>query len=278
MKDIYIHIGMHKTGTTYLQTQVFPHWPDVYFVRYALLRNFASYPSEKKILISDELLSGSYRNSFLNKKSTWREERILCLHNLAKLFPEAHILICFRKHFDMILSLYKQYLQEGGAYEFNDFFSLEQDCLIKRNDLNYTEIIDCIKKEFKNSVFLYTYDEMEQLNNLIRDMSNFMKTTQFTITKTKRRINPGVRRFQAILLRTINKLSKTELNPTGIFPFYNRYFKILRIDPRTICQKHLRFISKKEISITDDIKQKIDEYYEQDWNNVIARVAENRAR
>jgi len=278
MKNIYIHIGMHKTGTTYLQTQVFPHWPDVYFVRYALVRDLISRPSEQKILISDESLSGSYRNSFVSKKSTWREERILCLHNLAKLLPEAHILICFRKHFDMILSLYKQYLHEGGVYEFNDFFSLEQDCLIKKDDLNYTEIVDCIKNEFKNSAFLYTYDEMEKINDLIRDMCDFMQTTQFSITKSEIRSNPGVRKFQAVLLKTFNKLSRTELNPTGIFPFYNRYFRMLQIDPRTVCQKHLRFISKKEIFITDDIKQKIDEYYKQDWNNVIARVLDNRAR
>lgn len=269
---------MHKTGTTYLQTQVFPHWPGVYFVQYPLLRDIVKYPAEKKILISDEGLSGSYRDSFLSETRSWGEERKICLHNLARLFPEARILICFRKHFDMILSLYKQYLQEGGVYEFNDFFNLEHDCVIKRNDINYTEILNCIEREFKNSVFFYTYDEMDQLNNLIRDMSNFMGTAKFTITQTEVRINPGVKGLQGRLLRAINKLAKTELNPKGIFPFYNRYFRILRIDPRSVFQNHLSFISNKEIQIKDRLKQQIDTFYEKDWSNVVASVAETRAR
>lgn len=126
MRDI-LHIGLHKTGTTYLQNVV---WPQVRGVQY-LTRPFTQFNhafnmlqyaddalyeiqdvravldsfSADRFLISDESLSGK-------PLLFGSVNRSLIAQRLQRLFPGATIILFIRDQKDIILSHYNSYVKE----------------------------------------------------------------------------------------------------------------------------------------------------------------------
>jgi hypothetical protein len=127
-----LHVGYHKTGTTWLQREVFPHpessfclpWirdqvldalilpKDLYYDAEAARRFFApglaqAEEAGRTPVLSFERLTG-------NPHVGGYDSRILA-DRLAGLFPKGRVLLVVREQRSMILSLYKQYVREGGA-------------------------------------------------------------------------------------------------------------------------------------------------------------------
>lgn len=127
-----IHIGYHKTGTTWLQKTVFDD-PAIGFVqpwkradviaRLVLAEpfrfhadaeraHFASAAAEaaragRTPVMSVERLSGNPHSGGYDAETI--------AERLARTFPEARVLICVREQRGMIASVYQQYVREGGV-------------------------------------------------------------------------------------------------------------------------------------------------------------------
>jgi len=137
MKTI-IHVGLHKTATTYLQEIVFPHVKGyTYLTRPYTQHNFAfnklqyadtslyNYSetigelkqiNSEKLLISDESLSGKPIGfGYIN--------RSLVAERLAHVFPEAEIILFIRGQQDIILSQYNMWVKgyNSGYRKISDF-------------------------------------------------------------------------------------------------------------------------------------------------------------
>lgn len=127
-----IHIGYHKTGTTWLQSGLFAErsagfcrpwvsreirellvFPDGYTYEAARAREGfrvgieAAEMSQLVPVLSDERLSGS-------PHAGGYDSALLC-DRLAEVFPEARVLIVIREQESAILSVYRQYVRNGGA-------------------------------------------------------------------------------------------------------------------------------------------------------------------
>lgn len=130
-----VHIGYHKTGTTWFQEHFYPHLASHRFipsseVRRAFLFTYAfdfdpaacrqalDLEGNLPYVISEEKLCGSYENAghfgALSKDMANR------IHGAA---PEADIVIFLRNQVDMLASLYAQYIKMGGTYRPHHFFS-----------------------------------------------------------------------------------------------------------------------------------------------------------
>lgn len=127
-----IHIGYHKTATTWLQRSVFVSRDAGFALAgssrdlpsyFANIHSFAFDPTaardkfgprveraEEEGLVpalSAERLSGDpHRGGFDGK---------LVADRLAETFPEARVLVVFREQGSMLYSLYKQYMKRGGG-------------------------------------------------------------------------------------------------------------------------------------------------------------------
>lgn len=131
-KDVIIHLGLHKTGTTYLQEMVFPYFPDTYLLtRPYTQHNFAfnklQYADdtlydrevvlreirrikENRLILSDEAFGGKPMVfSFINRSMIARRFR--------ELFPDAKIILFIRGQKDIIVSHYNNWIQ--GYYKGN---------------------------------------------------------------------------------------------------------------------------------------------------------------
>lgn len=182
MSKIYIHIGLQKTATTYLQSKVFPSIQDLLYVgrpytqenqafnalQYAddalydssllvkEMQNIKRTASGKPVLISDELFSGFAFWGFLN--------RGLIARRLSQVVPEAEIILFIRNQTDLIDSLYNQYVKTGWysktlgpdfLHEPGSGLSLD-DWLTDQNNWDYNRRRFKHRAVFSPEVFLYS--------------------------------------------------------------------------------------------------------------------------
>jgi len=152
--------------------------------------------------------------------------------------------------------------------------------LIKREDLFFSDIIKEIRSKFKEPVFIFLQEELQsQFSGLMSDMEKFVggRAPEIQSIDSDER-NKGVGYFQAKILLILNRYSKSFLNPKRRFRLDNAFTRLLKIDPRTLCQTRLSFISKREMVIPQGIEDKIVEYYEDDWKDIQNEIIERRKK
>jgi hypothetical protein len=138
---LLIHIGYQKTGSTWLQRELFTH-PELGF--FPLVKNGCGIePGSKQtkqggspfLFPPDFAFNGSQVREKLRKEMQWNENRMNVISSealsghasvgytnaaeiadrLYQVFPEAKILVGVREQASMISSLYHQYLKMGGT-------------------------------------------------------------------------------------------------------------------------------------------------------------------
>lgn len=123
-----VHIGYHKTATNWFQRLYYPAVGNYRYVhrkrvRAAFLEDHAlefdpvralaqlEVPGPEGLILCEEELSGNLHNGglygFLSKEVA---------HRLKTTLPEAEVLIFIRSQPEMIGSVYKQYVKEGGTH------------------------------------------------------------------------------------------------------------------------------------------------------------------
>lgn len=137
--QVYVHTGLPKTATTYLQKHVFPYLKDVhyiakegendffndYFVKirfgnHIIIQDeiqqqfleYVRFVDERKVLISEEALSEPRNNGRHFMPNTMI---------LAKIFPSVNIIFTIRYQIDFIESFYLQDLRVGGCMSIDAF-------------------------------------------------------------------------------------------------------------------------------------------------------------
>ena len=171
MPPVTFHIGLHKTGTTFLQRNVFPVMEGIHsYVYYHPLWDLFSAREDEHMIVSCERLSGSpFSGSWANQGATYVE-------NIGRMFPEAKCIIGFRKHDALVRSLYKQYLHEGSTASPDELFHPDGSGKIGFEDLQFRRRIEQCDQHFAD-VFVYTQEELrDNLGGFLKDLSQFLGT------------------------------------------------------------------------------------------------------
>ena len=112
---IVIHIGLHKTGTTFLQQEIFSKIPNINYQNTVNLTTKVV-PNVINVFSDENLDGGSYR--LFNIAG----QRYTILKNLHALFPDAYIILCLRDKDAWLQSAYKQYAMAYFGYTFLEYF------------------------------------------------------------------------------------------------------------------------------------------------------------
>lgn len=259
-RTVYIHIGLMKTGTTFLQHFLFP------ILEANGLKTFVDLGEARKsdapYLISNEGLCGPVyeEGGMFNRFS----RSVLAIKDL---FENPKIILCFREPSEFLLSSYKQYLHEGGVLPFERFFSLQNSALVDRSDLLFSKYADFIKGEFDSeSLLVYNFDSFRSdPSKAMEAIVAFLdhEAIELDSVVTNRKANPSVPYKYERTLRFLNRMDQKLKRRTGLRLRLKLFGKLL--SPRTFSQYLLPRIYRPsgERDISD-----IRDHYADDWKSV----------
>lgn len=268
-RALFLHIGLHKTGTTALQKHFFPHLRDTLLVRgWTSYSQLLATPFPTKVILSDEGIaghpwSGGYLRQF--------EDNV---DKLRRLHGAAAIIFGVRRQDAFFLSVYKQYLHEGGHREPEYLLNLQDTGLLRHHDLFWAPRIEQLRKTFSH-VFVYRQETLaEQPDRVLRKLCEFIGAeTDMDLMQLGRANESVCSTTQVQLLRRLNALSKLSKKVGLHRGFYSRPLVRLRITPRDFAQHHLAGMGKVAFTLDPDLQGFLREYYTADWDRV-ARLAD----
>lgn len=281
MPEQIIHIGFPKTGTTYLQTTVFP-FLDVSFVGFKesasilgklvyadrldyeiseVVKKISDYQDDKPLLFSFENLAGSpFYYKGLNRSS---------IPDKLKDLGFTKIIITIRNQQSAIDSYYRQYVVQGGTLNFSEFLDLEnkrpwQSKYFNLNYLKYDALLSVYEEVFGRENVLVLSQEMlmDTQNVYFEKLMRFMNLPKMQIEKAQEGVNVSLTNLSLYILRFVNHFTYSSISPHHMLSdrIKNTYFfKFLAIlfDPYIG-----RFFSKKSSFIKrKNLESQLNEIY-----------------
>ena len=172
-KRVIIHIGFHKTASTWLQKELFPKLLNVDYIDTEQTWN----------LFSEQLLNNSKNKAkeiienSINNTILFSDERILSSDNkianspeyLAEIFPDAEVVIFVRNQLEKVVSNYSQFIKWGGKLKPDDFFKRPKGTR-DRESHNYYKTISSFRQFFaKEKVRIFFYEDFSNNQELFVD-------------------------------------------------------------------------------------------------------------
>ena len=152
MNKIFIHVGLHRTGTTFLQQHVFPKLNVNYIhVDAKDIMKKADIKDGQINLLSSEYFSGAPLD--FKNPNYGADDRFDIAYKLKQLYPDAEIILVLRIKEDWKRSLYQQYIKSKG-YISREHFDEKFD----NEFLEYNTYITYLEKLFgtmKVNVLVY---------------------------------------------------------------------------------------------------------------------------
>jgi len=162
MSDIIIHVGIHKTGSTWLQEYFFPKIRGIRYLYkerdYDAVERLVSLP-RTKVLLSDEEISRSM---------PVRDNKLETLIELKTRFPDAKIIIGVRQFSPWFKSTYKQLVKTGSHMSFKTYEN-------KYGDRPVPDWYANVVKMMWKDVFVYRFDDfVNNKDHVLKDMCDFI--------------------------------------------------------------------------------------------------------
>lgn len=292
MDNILFHIGYHKTGTTWLQNEVFTSDNDYFFplskkknghssIAAHFIQDGAGYllnsfdNNEEAIkndldhiigqstdfkykvpVVSHERLSG-------NPHSSGFDSAIIA-RRIKNVFPNAKIFIVIREQSSWILSNYFQYLSIGGTHGIKKYLETIYDGKrpgFSPSHLKYHFLINDYQEKFgKENVLVLTFEQFKSnKKGFLTELGNFVEK-EIRIHKTsdlEKRYNTKANHYINYKFRFLNSFihSSSVNNHSGLTNRWSRKSALL-------IKKLLSYFisSKSDEKIQEQLKQKIKKW------------------
>jgi len=179
-----VHIGLHKTGTTFLQRQVFPYI--------------------NKDIISDEALSGNP----INSGNYGLEIRNILINGIKTVYgSNVKIILGVRDKDRWVHSCFNQYVKggRGGFYNFDKWF----DKVFDKRLLDFDSYVSFINNNF-NNVFVYNFEDfIRDKSKVVNELLDFIdvddNTRDLVFSNMSSKVyNKRLGRFGILFFRFLN--------------------------------------------------------------------------
>lgn len=268
-KQIFFHVGLGKTGTTYLQYNVFPYFENITYVQRSYYHHFEYVEKVKKSPEKNVLISREFDHQ-LEAESK----------NIHSVFPDAKIIIVFRRHGSWLASQYRRSVKNGYAHSFQKYVSLgTQEGVFNHDDMICFNKIKFLENLFKSKPLVLFYEDMKEDPFLFFD--TICRFTGATYNRKSINLHPKHKSYNEQQLKAIRKLNgKVFHHQFGYSQnkHINQMQRIIRMLPRYAVLHSARIIPKgwmgKEPLIPLDELKEIDHFYAEDWKNCKQYAAE----
>lgn len=234
-----LHIGYHKTGTTYLQKRVFNSAQSGFSrigeplaLRAAFVEPKTStfdpeqargrFEAEVEEAIQEDLTPVFSLERFSGRPAVGGQDSRVLADRLHATFPNARVLIVIREQVDMIVSVYKMIIKRGGAQSLPQFVNppsgVESIPHFRFDFHEYHHLIEYYREAFgAENVLVLPYELLQSRPKKFIDRVVDFTDAQGTLKLPQRRMNVSPSSFSLALKRRANRFFvKNAFNPDPI--------------------------------------------------------------
>lgn len=224
-----IHVGMHKTGTTFLQWNVYPFldvnylWHFFYKSPFNDILNLNKEIDYKKVkeklskVLSEDKINIISEENIYTYQFTKEDDRFKRLERIKKVFPKAKIIFGSRKAEDSLISWYVEYVAVGGVLDYQGFL----DRYMNLDKLDFEPYVKKLHDFYgKKNVFVYSMSELRKnQDQVVKNICDFIGVeTPEKYRRKPARVGYGFGFLKLSLF--LNRFFKTRVNEYGIIPFW----------------------------------------------------------
>jgi len=268
MKNIYIHIGMQKTGSTWLQNNYFPKIESHDVICKQSFRHlFYDLNPDKDLIITYENYVGYPHPLPCRAWNGWMDTRDSAFKNLSSFFPSADIVLVIRRQPDFIKSLYNQYVKVGGNITFDDYWT--GDCFnsFEKGAIKYTDLVQQIDDNFKGRILVLDFDLFVNDKKRFSEVLNgfFGQVNTIDLTESYQSlVNKSLRWKDIRALLSAYKLFGNKYHPNARIKLHRRLFKALR----WVSVNFYSAFFSNETAVSEEHLKSIEAYYSDDWTAI----------
>lgn len=146
--DIFFHVGLGKTGSTYLQHKFFPKLQGVHYIHHT---------NYKKSI--DIIGRGKHDRYFVSRE--FDRQFLREIKKFSQAYPHTYPIMVLRRQDSWIASQYRRFTKNGRGIYFNEFVDLKEN---KGRwdiaEMNFYEKIQQLESHFNQKPLVLLYDEL----------------------------------------------------------------------------------------------------------------------
>lgn len=146
--DIFFHVGLGKTGSTYLQHKFFPKLKGIHYIHHTDYKKSIEIISREKH--DRYFVSREFDRQFLKE-----------IKKFSAVYPDTHPIMILRRQDSWIASQYRRFTKNGRGIYFKEFVDIEHN---KGRwdiaEMNFYEKIEQLEKHFNKKPLVLLYDEL----------------------------------------------------------------------------------------------------------------------
>ncbi len=270
-KQIYFHVGLSKTASTYLQERVFPLFENVEYIhrmyRYNKVFDILSETNKKIILISRE-----FDQQFKSE-----------LKRFAAQYPDIQVFIVFRRQDSWIASQYRRFFKNGHIIPFTDFFDLKNDKgMFTKKDLDFSNYINTVEKYFTKKPVVLFYDDLRKDPMAFFDYIASIMGVKYDKKKVNLKSkHKSYSEKQLKALKAVSKIISTRKDNVKypfLYQFKRFYTNLIRYSTLYVAKiLPESWFSSKPLIEPNELKA-VKEYYAEDWKAVNEYAKKNNPK
>ncbi len=272
-KQLFFHVGLAKTGSTYLQHKVFPKFENIKYIQTGHYHNFAYVDIIKKSNERVFLTSREFDRQF--------ETELKKIHTK---FPDAKIIMVLRQHGGWLASQYRRSVKNGYGKTIEHYFNTQNTGEHWNiSELNFYDKIQFAENLFKSKPLVLIYKDMKKSPYHFFDIiANF---TGATYQKDKIDLSSKHKSYSEKQLKFIRKYNPYLFKPQFDYS-KNRTIRQMqrmgRMLPRYLILYFAKLIPdrlyQKEPLIPKAYLDEIDAFFKDDWEKCLDYAKNNRVK
>ncbi|NNT72553.1 hypothetical protein HKT18_10025 [Flavobacterium sp. IMCC34852] len=274
--NVHLHIGLHKTGTTYLQYNIFPSLKDFHYVQLPPWRiltqanlsvqELEKYKSEilqgwdgqKDLIISNEFFSGAIEK--------FSKQQLICiLDNLKQLFPQAKIIIVLRSPKGYFNSLYNFRVVSRGfcTKSMSDYYAQNKQYFLEKFDYDF--LLKAVSDRFSKTSAI-KYEEIQDNNQYVAFICKALAIPLFEVSNDVKENTSSKKGTQVKTHLALNRILLSGLLESFPESHLKNYLKVqyFNFKKTKLIKKVLQRIEKSKFVVNNENKLTLEQQNELD--------------
>ncbi len=268
--QIYFHVGLGKTASTYLQHRVFPYFKGIKYI--------PTNQYKKSLRIIEKGGSAKYLVSREFDRQFEDEVKWFC-----SVHPDAHIIVVFRKQDKWILSQYKRHVKGGFYKEFKDFIDVEGNHgFWDRKEMLFMDKIRVIEQYSTQKPLILFHEDLSRPYDFINLIASYCGATYDRKAVSTRPKHTAWQEKQLHAVKFFRKniysgKIKGGKNRWETWTYYRPWWLLFHLIMYFAMLLPKSWVIRKPL-VDEKELQKVREWTDSDWKSVKAYAAKNNPK